>query len=139
MDEIEGVFQTKASVLSTTATTGKCCVYRLTDTLSEMYSDLLRNKTAHVVLRFPVRGAEFTRCCYYDSSGEINQESLIAPFEEHKSHALMRCAAAIATIVMFTSAVSSSPYRITGVVCNGLITILCGEGEIAREKLNYHN
>lgn len=39
----------------------------------------------------------FSHHSYYDSLGEINQESLMAPFEEHTSHALMR-RAAIATI-----------------------------------------
>lgn len=42
----------------------------------------------------------FTHNCCYDSLGEVNQQSLIAPSEEYTSHALMRCAA-IATISVF--------------------------------------
>lgn len=66
-----------------------------------------------------------------NQSGKLNRS-----FEEYKSHALMHCAA-IVTIVMFTSEVSWSSYRITGVVCNGLITILRRGGNCkAKMKLS---
>lgn len=76
---------------------------------------------------------KYTHHCCYNSSGDINQKSLISPLKT-TSHARWCAVVVSPQFQCLTSEVSSSTYWITGVVCNGLITILSGEGGKLRGK-----